>query len=489
LVTGTNPGKHGVFDFFGIAKEQSEALLSNSTSRRQPALWQLLSAAGCRVGILNVPLTYPPEKVNGFMVSGMDSPRTKRAHTYPEELARELSRVCGRYIVDIYGQELTENYEKRFRLLDKMMESRRTALFHLMRTRPWDFLMAVFVFSDRLQHNLWSVVDSSHPRHRQERTRRYAPLFLQYFQWMDRILGEILEELKGEVNLIIVSDHGFGPCYKSFSANNFLQQIGVLKVEPLLKKGGSLIKTIKTTPFLYKLVYNLAPLVFPRLTSKLKPIFFQKSKAYMLSQSGSIYINLKGRQPFGLVEPGKEYEDLRNYIMEKLYELKDPETQKPIVGEVYKKEEIYTGPYIEMAPDLIFQTRGREYLITYPYHSFGEGADLEIVKPLPPFFEGDHRMQGVFMAYGPDIAQGKKIEGTHIMDVAPTVLHLMGQPVPESMDGRVLRNILSEEFDRQNLIRYQKIAADQTPDSSFGLYSDKESELIRERLKGMGYIT
>lgn len=497
MVTGMNPAKHGIFDWLEVTKnEKAIALPVSSKNRRVPALWNLLSAEGRRVGIFNVPMTYPPEKVGGFMVSGMDSPLAERASTYPQELAAQLHEVCNPYVLDVYHVE-DGDLELYFRRMDQMMTSRKEAIFYLIDHYPWDFFMAVFVFADRLQHKFWSLWDSSHPLYNSELAQRYGHKLLEYYQQTDEILGELMHKFKDEVNLLVVSDHGFGPTYKAFSVNNFLRQIGVLHLEapannvtPLWKKllptkikhtSKQILEAVREKP-----LQRFTDVAFP---TNLK-ISFSQTKAFTLSNAGHVHINLRGKYDQGIVEAGKEYEDLRNYIIQELQSLKDPETQEPVIGEIYKKEEIYWGEYLELAPDIVFQTRGREYSIVETNNYLNDYNDHRIIKTWPSMPQGDHRMNGILLAYGPDITEGAEVDGAHITDVAPTALHLLSSPVSPPMDGKVLLSLLKEEFKHQRPVIYgqdkeQKVSAvDSKP-----TYSPQEAEEIQRRLKGMGYLS
>lgn len=487
LVTGKNPGKHGITDWFRLPAGTYDNILLCGQDRQEPALWDLLSHQGKQVGVLNVPMTYPPEAVRGFMVSGIHTPDTATAYTYPRPLAEELKAACGTYIVDVISPHRAPTMEI-LGELDAMMESRQKALFYLLKRYPWDFFMAVFVFSDRLQHALWSTQDPNHPLYSPDKAQQWGGKILEYYQKMDAILGELLQELGENTNLLIVSDHGFGPCYKGVSLTKLLCRMGVLKINPPLlprkKEVFSLLKklpgiqTLKKSPWLQEIKGKIAH----------NTIDWSQSKAFpSISANGSIFINLQGLRPQGLVAKGREYEELREAIIKELKAFRDPVTGVPVFAEIYKKEEIYSGDHLEEAADLMILTHNMEYHFVDSPES---PEDDNIITELQPGLEAVHRLEGIAMAYGPDIAAGQRLEPAHIYDITPTALYLSGLPVPQDMDGKIMTQIIDPSWLQKNPPQYTPPQIRKTAAGEKGkVYSEEELAKIREGLKGMGYLT
>lgn len=492
LITGANPGKHGIIDWYRMPPDSYNYIPLCGGDRRQPAVWSLLSQAGKAVGVLNVPMSYPPEKLNGVMVSGMDTPPSAAVYTYPAELAAELKTVCGQYVIDIYDLTQGQNWEDSIKQLEAMLDSRKKALFHLLRRHPWDFFMAVFVFADRLQHALWSSSDPKHPFYTQEKGNKFGQKILEYYKKMDAILGELLQEIGPNTNLFMVSDHGFGPVYKGVSLNKVLLKMGVLKIDPpLLPKKREIFSLLKKLPGIKALQKN--PLL-KKVKGKVaqNTIDWAKTKAYtsMTAMMGGVHINLRGLRPLGQVSPGREYEELREAIIKELQAVRDPQTGVQVFSEIYKKEEVYSGDYLAEAPDLWAFTHKMEYRVLDSYLHIEAPEKDDIVMALPSGMEAYHRRNGILMAWGPDVTAKKETNPADIIDVAPTVMHLMGAAVPQEMDGKVLQGLLKEEFVRQNPVRFQKAAGGRGPGASAGaLYTEQDLEKIQERLKGMGYLT
>ncbi|MCK4597442.1 hypothetical protein KAU04_05355, partial [bacterium] len=210
-------------------------------------------------------------------------------------------------------------------------------------------------------------------------------------------------------------------------------------------------------------------------------IDWERTKAFFVSiPTQGIFINVK-RDGFGLVDPGQEYQQLRELIKEKLLQLRDPWTKNQVVDQVWFKEEIYSGPQAQFAPDLIFVARDYAYL---GRQLFGDHKIIRSAEHLPVGF---HRSNGIFIARGSEIQQGRQIQGANIADIAPTVLYSMGLPVPDDMDGKVLREIFSEELLQRNPVEYVKADLDQEGDQE-ETYSEEESQKIKERLRSLGYI-
>jgi predicted AlkP superfamily phosphohydrolase/phosphomutase len=214
----------------------------------------------------------------------------------------------------------------------------------------------------------------------------------------------------------------------------------------------------------------------------LQQIDFGQTQAYHFPMKcpplAGVVINQKGRQPLGVVEPGG-YEALREQIMHELLALRDPRTGEKVVKEVYKREELYHGPYTERAPDIVVwctEMYKEGPLAAGPV--IGEVPYDELVQ-----VPGSHDEKGIFLAMGPGIARGKVLDGAHLIDVPPTILHAMELPVPSSMDGRVLGDLF-EDGTRQ--VESVDLKLERQSVESF--LSEDEEEQIKDKLKGWGYL-
>ena len=451
--TGKAPSSHGIFDFLNKKPNSYETYYVNSTHIKGARFWDVLGDNGLKVGIINVMVTYPPRPVNGFLLTGGLTPMG-RSFAYPESLAKEITETFGDYrIWGVGGITLTEGGEKKFINAYFTNEKRRMDMArHLMRTREWDFFMVMFEGADPLQHELWKYIDENHPRFNSNTEEYVKQAIPNFYKEVDGFLGEIFKMLPDDTTVCIMSDHGFGPMDRYFLVNNFLIEIGMLKLNinfsTSLKRvafdhGVSLERLYRLAK---KLGFSRAAKVFrggarekmlSRLTPSFRDIDWSRTRAFAVGTGGHIYLNVRGREPQGIVEMGEEYKNVRNFIIEKLESLTDPKTGNKAIEKVFSKEELYTGRFLDRAPDISF----------LPARGFGTLQRKQFVSP-STFINspscGTHRINGIMLLFGPNIESNKKIEEAKIFDLAPTILHLFGLPIPEDMDGRVLKEAFRE---------------------------------------------
>ena len=517
IVTGNNPGKHGVYGFKDTSYRSVEEF-SNASSVKTKQLWTLLSEYGKKVGVINVPLTYPPIPVNGYMISGMDTPGPHCVFTYPPKLQDEINRTAGGYIIEanISDSYMLSNDNERKLFIKQVMEAldKRIQTFQYLNEKyPADFTMIVFVATDRIQHRFWKFFDSEHPHFEQDKSEKFGMAVLDVYQKIDEFLGNLLNMLSEDTYLMIVSDHGFGPRNEKciylnrwLYVKNFLQYTftkqqsaqGLIKQTLLQGQSVTLELLRKILPI--RIRHGLRDM-FPFLKSKMvrdslfASIDWELTSAYADELMGTIRINLKGREPQGIVEPGSEYEHICNQIIHELYRLKDPQTELPIVEKVYKREDLFRGDYVHAAPDLIIKWKDDLYSplpslyakTKKPEDFFGIIEPEDTSEARMYHTSGDHRQDGIVLIKGIGIKGNYHLQGTRLIDIAPTVLHIMGLPVPSEMDGRVLVEALTEEFLQRHPVDDKK-SGGSLKDFQKGTYSEEESELIRERLRSLGYV-
>jgi len=495
FMTGKNPGKHGIVGFFIREKDSYAVEVINSTHRSAKEIWTTLSENGKKVGIVNVPLTYPPKRVNGFMISGMMTPPNSDNFTYPSLLKEEVEKVVGGSTLDPLLTSLEKEEVFINELFDSTEKMAKISLFLVEKQEP-DLFMVVFNGTDYIQHRFWKYIDPKHPEYKAEKSVKYRKMFLHFYQKVDEIFGNFLKMADEKTTVIVMSDHGAGPLHKYIHVNSWLMQTGLLK----LKKR----PTTRLKRFLYKIGANpekilnalfsihLANIririnrtdeklqsISSRLFMSFSDVDWTKTKAYSIG-SGIIYINLKGREPSGTVSPGQEYESLREQISTHLHELKDPETGKSVIEKVYKKEEIYTGPHIDTLPDIVFTPKPG--YTTFEEHEFAANSVITQSK----IVSGTHKLNGILMMKGCGIKKSTALQGANIMDLAPTVLYLLGLPIPTDMDGRVLEEALTSSYLRLNPIRYTKDSTHFLQKKRDQVYEDEEE--IKSKLRALGYI-
>ena len=500
FITGKNPGQHGLYDW--IYRHEDGYAVSPVTARHctEPTLWSLLSSAGLRVCVFNVPMTYPPQPVNGLMISGLPAPSVRAGITYPPELLAEIEAQVGEYL--LYpdpGQAYSDAGVDAFlRRLYRTAETRLKVLNYLRRREDWDFFMVVFNGTDTVQHAMWKFMSPAHPQHDPAKARKYGSAILHYYQYIDQTLGEIVAGLDRDTVLILMSDHGAGPFHKFIHVNNWLRQQGWLR----LKRGPKArLKVVAfDRGFAPMKIYNLLmrfglgslkrEVVRGRGQGLLKTLFlsfddvdWSRTAAYSLGNVGQIYLNVRGREPQGIVEPGREYERLRDEIIARLQELKDPETGECVVQEVYRREEVYWGDKLEKAADIVFIPTRMEYF-GFGEYEFGSN---EIIEPVKRGISGTHRLNGILLLWGEPIRSGVVLEDSHLYDLAPTILYLMNVAVPTDMDGRILSECLKPEYSSLPRLRSEPTPSAESPVPSAAL-SPEDERLITDRLRGLGYV-
>ena len=416
-MTGLNPGKHGIYDFRRRRSGSYELELVNARYRDGEALWAILSRQGKRVGVYNVPMTYPPEEVNGFMVSGMDTPGTDSSFTYPASLRTAVLSAVPGYHIDL--DEATDDEDVFLARLQALAAAQQQALDLLIEPQSdIELVVAVLAAPERFAHTFWHDLDPAHPSSTGERARKARTVHERLWRNIDEMISRLWSWVGAEGTLIVVSDHGFGPLEKDVYMNRFLWDAGLLTF-----RAGQ-----ESAPFA-------------------KTVDWQRTKAYAFGFFGNINLNLRGREPMGCVEQGREAEDLKREIIAALMQLRDPENGQAVVDTVYRREELYSGPHLDLAPDLVVVMRNYAYMTRDGYegmrHSLMDSPMSRHGRRL--VHTGNHRLDGVFMMTGPGVRAGCEITGAQLIDIAPTVLYTLGLPVPGIMDGHVLRQVFTDD--------------------------------------------
>jgi len=504
--TGKNPGKHGVFEFL-IKKDGSyEEIPANSTFCKSTTLWELLGKEGKRIAVLNVPMTYPPQKVNGVMICGFLSSRRNRDFIYPPSLLNEIENKFGPYYlfgktIDIATPLSDKHIEAFIEDCQKMSEYKFKVAHYLMEKENYDFIIFHEWGTDRIQHWLWHIIDKSHPRYEKRLEKKFYGKILNFYRYLDEQLGKTIQLAGPQFSVLIMSDHGFCPVVRSIDLNVWLLQEGYIQIKKDIKsqlryflwKHGLTYERLYH--FLIKMIkYGVKPkIVDPRdslelfkigsrqLLLSLNDVDWTKTRAYAkTSNIGQIIINLKGREPHGIVNPGREYCLLLDEIAEKLKNLRDPKKGRRINGQIYTREESYQGEFSYNAPDITYLPQSDQYQAG---KVMGFGSNTPFIDFTGVF--ASHNMDGILMVKGAKIKRGEVINGATIMDLAPTVLYLMGLKVPNDMDGKVLTEIFYSEFLKNNPIKYYTPGED--VERKIESISSEEEEEIIQKLKSLGY--
>jgi len=432
------------------------------------------------------------------MITGLLTPRNAPTFTYPPELSREITD----YVIDLdrfidakpfQGVRDHEMAAPTFSLMQEfqdMLEKRARSSLSLMDSKPWDIFMVVFTGTDRMGHYLW-------PYHRPADVND-APEIQElhhavrgYYVRLDEIVGELVERAGEDITVIVMSDHGMGPKYtRRMYCNNWLHQRGWLSVRTDSAGVANPDRWIRRLGLprdkIGRLILRIPGLAGSRLVKKAVKsrsaiADVERSKAYCVP----MYNNIMGIR---INLAGEEKEALRQEIMQGLKEVVDPETGQGVVRQVYQGEEYYYGPYADHIPDIIVIMEPDYCCSPHLGHYSAVVTKLQV----PPF-GGSHRLEGVFIASGPDVIPNpESLKNLNIEDIAPTVLYLMGLPVPSDMDGRALTKVLTPSVLESRPIRCgEPIGFWPREDEvvfSDEVMSDRDEAEIRERLRALGYL-
>ncbi|MCI0492458.1 MAG: alkaline phosphatase family protein [Planctomycetes bacterium] len=503
FMTGKNPGKHGLFDFVEPDLDGHGFRFTNASFRDGETLWGCLSRHGRRVGVVNVPMTYPPEPVNGFLISGLDTPHEYSPFMYPIEIRHELKEagICYRIDQQHLGNMRT-NDRRRQQLLDIIeAESSRTRAFrHLSDLRPCDFRMIVYGATDQVQHHFWHYMDPAHDKHDPAGANEYRHAIRDTYQQIDRHVGQLLEESGDDTIVIVMSDHGFGKTSNvRLRLNQVLRDAGLLEFveaerDSVLRRTAGWLDGILRSTLSSDVKRTLAGL-FPRLRVWFEnldeaKIDWNRTAAYVheaYRSSPAIWLN-------GGLAGDQDANDLRRQVANLLTALVDTASGERVINNCYFPREIYDGPHTSRAPDVLPSWWEDGFLLDQSMPLRGARPNVE--RSTSPIqggveFAGSHRLDGVFIASGGPLRPGFGFKNAQIIDVAPTVLYLMGIPIPDDMDGRVLTEALDDDYVASHPIQWESAGVDEINESFSAPqeFTENESELIARRLQALGYIS
>ncbi len=479
--TGVNPGKHGVFNWLDL-NDSYEGKVVNSNSIKVRTVWEQISSRGGKVGLVSLPVTYPPSEINGFVVPGFLTPEDSGRKSYPDSVSEFLSsHVPGfEYCLDDYAGG---SKRKWIDYLKRSVASRGKAARLLYENRlssgpdgPPSVLGVHFFATDLVQHYLWGKGSGDwDPR-------------LEVFESVDREVGKLMKAAPEDSVFIVASDHGFGGIERTFNVNNWLMDKGFLKLKDSYKTklkallsrfgfnqknlapiGESLYRPAKKLGMVSDNMIRLGthPLLKTFFLSG-QDVDWDNTLAYSRSDLGHIRINLAGRERKGAVKEEK-YGPLVERIMDELERVTLPGSEKKLASWVKPKEDLYSGPYLDSAPDILFNSLENETL------GFGAAMFLSSRKFHSPLKPGNHRREGIIMASGPPVGSGEV--HASIIDLAPTLLNLYSHPLPERMDGDVIEKIAPGEVSYGNYGDFYKEAPGGT-----------DSREVRKKLESLGYL-
>ena len=403
MTSSRSPGALGIYGFRNRRDHSYEGLsIANSRSVSAPRVWDVLSARGRSAIVIGVPPSYPVTALNGVMISCFLTPDTQRSqYTYPAELKQEIEGLVGTYMVDV-DDFRTWDKERLLTDIEEMTEKRFRVAEHLLETRPWDLFFMVEMGTDRMHHAFWRFFDSEHRLH--EPGNRFEGAMLAYYRALDAKIDRLLRFADDDTAVLVVSDHGAKPIDGGICVNEWLRNEGylVLAEEPA-----------EPTP--------------------LRPEMVDWSRTTAWGEGGyycRLSLNVEGREPQGTV-PAHEFEQVRAELKAKLEALGD-ERDRPIGTVAYRPEELYSEQN-GIPPDLLV------YFGELAWRSIGQvgTGTVHVLENDTGPDDANHAPEGLYLLAAEGVEAGPG-EERDLRDIAPTLLTLLGEPVPGDMEGRSL---------------------------------------------------
>lgn len=481
FMTGKGPGQHGIIDFEKYDVHTNTLQFNHTQAILEKTIWEILSDKGKKVGSINLPMTYPPREVNGFMISGFETPNIDTDFTYPPDLKDEILSRWPDYTYQTNWQRRLFGGRKVFAEnifhIEKSFEQGAELAEFCTERYGWDVMMVLFKLVDNLQHKAWRHLASHGPAPDRVRTETVV----RCFERLDDTIGRLLRLAdKQGATTLIMSDHGHGSLDGKVQPNLLLKQWGFMSLRSPAKRAQT------RASYLLHRATKTKKSRFSEPTSPIErdlAVDWSRTKACVMHAGmyGFLYITRNDRWPGGIVDPG-EYEGLRDELAERFSQL---ECVHPKLGrcklfpEVHKPEELYgcSRQKNESMPDLLL----------VPCEGLAVVRKIRGTRPVRWMsdrkMEGTHRIEGILAAYGPHVRQGARLDA-RIADITPTVLASLGLPVPIDMEGQALTGL----FDVPMTVEYEPPQKPRRLDTDKQVYSTREMETLTERLSDLGYL-
>jgi predicted AlkP superfamily phosphohydrolase/phosphomutase len=479
-MTGKNPGGHGVYAFQRLAADRyTSAGLANARDLGAVPFWEIAGRAGRRLGIINVPPSYPLRPVpNGYIVGCMLTPPGERL-TEPAEVRDDL----GEYEIDAPAPKGLRRTDPTYReralaYLEAMRRQttlRTEATLRLMERRPTDAVCVVFYAPDRVQHYFWEYLDPEAPSPGDADVHEGLRVV---FGELDEGIGRLVDAAGPDATVILVSDHGFGakPAF-SVRVNRWLADQGLLRRHAFWRLRRRVIR--KMLPASLRARWDTLDHILvdrPRTQAWSEALF---------TGTAGVWVHVAGRYPHGCVAPGPEYEAVRDRIIAGLGSLTDPEGHR-VFEAVRRREDLYRGPFVERAPDvvavctphfgIIFESLGRELRDQALFGPFEELG-----------YTGTHDPLGIYLFAGPAITAAGERGELPIEAVTPAILHLLDVPVPRDLEQPVCTDLFHADYLRAHPVRIgDAVAATSAGDA--GWRSEEDEARIADHLRALGYL-
>jgi predicted AlkP superfamily phosphohydrolase/phosphomutase len=465
FLTGVHPAGHGVFDFVerDPADPERRVPVSSGAIRAQTFL-EVLSDAGYEVRAANIPVTFPPIRVRGRLIAGAAVP-PRATFVHPPEWQIELERLAP---FPLNGLEWAGRANRREQLIDEALDlvERRTASYQVLLEGEWSVAVCVYLATDRLQHPLGAHLLPSHPDHAQLRSSPLTERLRAVYRSLDRQLGRLRASAGADATFVLMSDHGFRPVTRVADINLMLESAGFAAS----RATGGVIRSVRRS----RLVRAVASTtVGATIRSKVRPpsvVDWRHTVAFRSGTGGCVSLNMRGREPHGVVEP-REYRSLRTEIAQALLAFEDPETGDRPVENVIVRDDLPGGPYLDRAPDLLLRPA--------PLWMF---APTQTVTATTTWPTGTHRQKGIIVASGGRTNPGS-LGVRSLADIAPTVLSFHGIDPGDEIDGRPIDEIVGTRSDAPRPLLDRS-----SPVDGRDRMEREDEEFVEQHLRDLGYI-
>jgi len=435
LVTGRNPGAHGIYDFIRVDDRQHEVFFTLYDFRdiRCETIWSIAERQDRSVVSLNFPMMAPPPKLHGSLIPGFTPWKHLRRNMTPDTLYERLQAIPG-----FHPKELAWDFERENQIGEDMDSDYLAAWigYHLPREELWfqvarkllvedqPALMAVmFDGTDKIQHQAWAYLDPElRPGSPDETWLRLRTLCLDYFRKLDGYLAELVRLAGPEAQVFMASDHGFTGSTRVVRINRYLADLGYLSYHDVADSDAA--RRRAASPFAY--------------------LDWEKTVAYCPTPSSNAIFIRVAREPG---QPGiapADYPAFRARLIEQLYALRDSATSEPVIRDILTREAAFPGQASASAPDLTL------VLTDYGFVSI---RNLEPVIFTRPVATGTHHPDGIVLAGGPGIQPGGHCEPLPIAGIAANLLHSLDLPIPADFDGQVMTSAFTTDFLRGRPVR------------------------------------
>jgi predicted AlkP superfamily phosphohydrolase/phosphomutase len=483
IMTGLQPGRHGIYAFTRPGTESSTEIIVTAAERQGTSVWRYLSEAGRQVGVFNLSLTYPPEPVSGFLLAGFDAPVFNASITHPAEAFGVALRNINGYshwMMDAFGDSPHED-------LQRQLFQQRDVLFNLTREYSVEVLAVNFNSVDHIHHKAWPIGMDG-----QELAQQNGTVVERMYRDMDAVLGDLLAEYADQsTHVIVLSDHGGGRMKGQMSMARALEAGGFLVLRRQHK--ASLLLGLRRALWLTlphsvrSRIWGMAGARF-RLDmhrrvqqATLSDVDWEQTKAFPWGDGGFVQINQRGREPQGSVAP-EDTERVLADIEAYMRTIRDPHTGELVVGETLRGAEVYGESPAGYPPDLLVESGGMEYNLL-PWWDGPEDLVLNLEgEGEKPERQGNHRPWGMLATCGPAVQPGATVPKMQMVDITPALLYLAGVPVPEGLDGQVRRELwdTGQEAGTQDAVTFEAPAA--------APYTEEEQAAVEQRLADLGYM-